>query len=289
MWASSRGAFRLGVQLPRWTRASLRATELHRQLATATRTQHRYREFIRPDAVFALAFGATMADAIRKCDTLYEAGDYDEAYAEIMKAQDDPSPEVRWRIVRMTFKVAEKTGEAAAKTKAINEGIVALEENLKLAPNCPNTHKWIAILLASKDQHDSLKHKIEEAFIIREHLEKALHYNPKDGYAHYVLGRWCFQVASVGWIQRKAAAALFASPPESSYEQALEHFMRAETLNPDIFNACFLMAAKCFLQKGDKDKAGEYLKKCIEKKGKDQESIRNIEEAQMLAKKHKLF
>lgn len=45
-----------------------------------------------------------MADAIRKCDTFYEAGDYDEAYAEIMKAQEDPNPEVRWRIVRMTFK-----------------------------------------------------------------------------------------------------------------------------------------------------------------------------------------
>ena len=60
-------------------------------------------------------------------------------------------------------------------------------------------------------------------------MQKALEYNPKDGYAHYVLGRWCFQVASVGWIQRKAAAALFASPPESSYEQALEHFKMAET------------------------------------------------------------
>lgn len=60
-------------------------------------------------------------------------------------------------------------------------------------------------------------------------LQKALHFNPTDGYAHYVLGRWCYQVASVGWLQRKAAAALFASPPESSYEQALEHFMKAET------------------------------------------------------------
>lgn len=60
-------------------------------------------------------------------------------------------------------------------------------------------------------------------------LQKAIEYNPKDGYAHYVLGRWCFQVASVGWIQRKAAAALFASPPESTYEQALEHFFTAES------------------------------------------------------------
>jgi len=230
-----------------------------------------------------------MADAIRKCDTFYEAGDYDEAYAEIMKAQEDPDPEVQWRIVRMTFKVAEKTGDPAAKTKAITEGIVALEKNLELAPNCPNTHKWIAILLASKDEHESLKHKIEEAFIIREHLQKTLQYNPKDGYAHYVLGRWCFQVASVGWIQRKAAAALFASPPESSYEQALDHFYKAESLNPDIFNACFLMAAKCLLQMGDKAKAGEYLKKCIDKTAKDDESRRNIEEAQALAKKHKLF
>lgn len=78
---------------------------------------------------------------------------------------------IRNRLLTFIMTVAEKTGDPAAKTKAITEGIVALEKNLELAPNCPNTHKWIAILLASKDEHESLKHKIEEAFIIREHLE----------------------------------------------------------------------------------------------------------------------
>lgn len=37
-----------------------------------------------------------------------------------------------------------------------------------------------------------------------------------------------FQVASVSWYKKKAAAALFASPPESTYEIALEHFKDAE-------------------------------------------------------------
>lgn len=229
-----------------------------------------------------------MSDAIRSCDELYEAGKYTEAYDAIVKAKDDPSPEVKWRLVRMTFKVAEKSGVVAEKEKAIKDGVAILEENLKVAPDCPNTHKWIAILLASKDNHETFKLKIEEAFVIREHLEKAISLNPTDGYAHYVLGRWCFQVASVGWIQRKAAAALFAKPPEATYEEALEHFKKAESLNPDIFNACFLMTAKCLLQLDDKTKAEEYLKKCVNKHPKDDESVSNIEEAKKLARKHSI-
>lgn len=67
--------------------------------------------------------------------------------------------------------MAEKSGDPAEKLKAITDGVSTLEKLLEVSPNCPNTHKWIAILLASKDDHESLKQKIEEAFVIREHLE----------------------------------------------------------------------------------------------------------------------
>ena len=34
------------------------------------------------------------------------------------------------------------------------------------------------------------------------------------------------KVAGVSWLEKKAAAALFGSPPESTYEEALESFMK---------------------------------------------------------------
>lgn len=44
MWASARGAFRLGVQLPQWTRASLRVTQLHRKVSSTSCTETRFPE-----------------------------------------------------------------------------------------------------------------------------------------------------------------------------------------------------------------------------------------------------
>ena len=34
------------------------------------------------------------------------------------------------------------------------------------------------------------------------------------------------QVAGVSWLERKGASALFASPPESSFDEALRNFMK---------------------------------------------------------------
>jgi hypothetical protein len=39
---------------------------------------------------------------------------------------------------------------------------------------------------------------------------------------NHLLGRWCYAVASVSWMERKLASAIFATPPESSYDEALK-------------------------------------------------------------------
>lgn len=37
-----------------------------------------------------------------------------------------------------------------------------------------------------------------------------------------------FSVASLGWMERTAASALFGTPPSSTYEEALDFFTKAE-------------------------------------------------------------
>ena len=36
------------------------------------------------------------------------------------------------------------------------------------------------------------------------------------------------QVAGISWLEKKAAAALYGSPPESSYKEALESLMKVQ-------------------------------------------------------------
>ena len=50
------------------------------------------------------------------------------------------------------------------------------------------------------------------------------------------------QVAGVSWLERKGASALFASPPESSYDDALQNFMKVRWLSCSYSSVCH-----CFL------------------------------------------
>lgn len=43
-------------------------------------------------------------------------------------------------------------------------------------------------------------------------------------------GRWCYEVASLSFIERKLASALFSEPPKATYEEALESLEKADSL-----------------------------------------------------------
>ena len=94
-------------------------------------------------------------------------------------------------------------------------------------------HKWYAILLGGKGGYVSTKEKIASSFEIKEQAERALELKPGDAATLFLLGRWCYDVSSIGWLARKAAAALFATPPESSYDEALGYFEQARDSLPD--------------------------------------------------------
>jgi regulator of microtubule dynamics protein 3 len=65
----------------------------------------------------------------------------------------------------------------------------------------------------------STKDKIESAYKVKEYALKALAVDPHDASTLHVLGRWCFSVANVSWIERRLAATLIATPPESTFQE----------------------------------------------------------------------
>jgi len=185
----------------------------------------------------------------------------------------------------MNYKAKEKTSN---KEKSIQEGLAILRKLLETNPDSAQIHKWIAVLLGSRDDHESFKKRIEEAFVVKKHLLRSLELNPTDGYTHYVLGKWCFKVTEVSWYQKKIAAALFASPPDSTYEEALSHFRDAEKYKPDIYNSNYLFAAKCLLQLGKKGEAADFLRKCVAQSKKDADSKGYADEARLVAYKNSI-
>lgn len=52
-------------------------------------------------------------------------------------------------------------------------------------------------------------------------------------------------MAGLSWLEKKAAAALYTTPPNSTYMEALEDFMRVESFNGGgVWKANLVMVAK---------------------------------------------
>jgi tetratricopeptide (TPR) repeat protein len=85
--------------------------------------------------------------------------------------------------------------------------------------------------------------------------------SPEEKTLHHLRGRFCYEVAGVSWLEKKAAAALFGSPPESSYEEALESLMKAEERSSEDWKTNALYIAKCHLKLTDVPTAVEWLHK----------------------------
>lgn len=73
-------------------------------------------------------------------------------------------------------------------------------------------HKWVGILLGRTGDFIPTKEKIANAFTIKDCFVKALEQNPSDPTLYHCLGQWCYTVASVSWLEKKAASLLFATP-----------------------------------------------------------------------------
>lgn len=143
-------------------------------------------------------------------------------------------------------------------------------------------HKWLGILLA--EQHVGTKERIANAYVIRDHFLKAIELDPNDATALHCMGNWCHSVLQIGWIERKAAALLFATPPSSTYEECLKYLLASAKAGNTIHNAKLIgdvyyqqkqyaeakkwyetaiqMPATSELQKRNRHAAEDGLKKC---------------------------
>lgn len=123
----------------------------------------------------------------------------------------------------------------------------ACNEALALDQNSSNAHKWYALLIGSRSDYLPLKERIKDGYIFKEHIDKAIDLDPNDSTLYHLLGRFSYEVAGLKWYERKAATALFAEPPNATYEEALDNFMSAERLSKNEWKENKLLISKCHI------------------------------------------
>jgi len=63
--------------------------------------------------------------------------------------------------------------------------------------------------------------------------------------------RWCKGVANVGFVERNIAKALFATPPVSSFEEALQNYLKADEIDPNFKRNMFEIGQTYLLLKNN--------------------------------------
>ncbi|XP_048451965.1 regulator of microtubule dynamics protein 1 isoform X2 [Rhincodon typus] len=98
------------------------------------------------------------------------------------------------------------------------------------------------------------------------------------------MGLWCFTFAELPWVQQKIAAMFFATPPSSSYEEALQYFNKAEQADPNFYSKNLLMMGKTYMKLKNEKLALLWLTKARDYPARNEEDKQVQKEANELLK-----
>ncbi|CAL1269916.1 unnamed protein product [Larinioides sclopetarius] len=243
---------------------------------------------------------------IDEADNLYNDGKYQQLYLMLDPYHLSNDPEILWRLARAIFEKCRDVKEDKEKIVHLEKALHLVDKALEIKEECWAAHKcnfpieempriqlnswavpafcWRAILLDYVWRYKSTKERIIHSFDVKKHMERAVELNPQDSTSYYLIGEWCYTFADMPWYQRKVAAAIFASPPTSTYEEALKYFEKAEETNPLFYSMNLLMMGKCYLKMNDEEKAIKYLKQARDYLVKTPDDQKAHEEAEKLLK-----
>ncbi|XP_010217913.1 PREDICTED: regulator of microtubule dynamics protein 3 [Tinamus guttatus] len=190
-----------------------------------------------------------------------------------------------WRLARAYSDMCEITEDAEEKKSYASDGKQEIEAALQKWDQSAECHQWYAILCGQLAEHESIQKRIQAGYVFKEHIDKAISLKPDDPKSYYLLGRWCYQVSHLGWLEKKTAAALFEAPPTATVQDALENFLRVEELSPGFSKAGRVYIAKCYRDLGNNSATLLWMNLASElpvNTKEDAESKRELEEMQLI-------
>jgi len=228
-----------------------------------------------------------MSKTTQELDQMHDNKQFDEIFDTLRKIVEDEGnedPEYLWRYARANFDKAQELPDGDKDREAfIVRGREVSEKAVGIDGSNGPCHKWFAICLSSQGEYLPKKQKIQDAFKVKEHADKAHELMPEDGTVLHFLGRFAFTIASISWMERKLAQSFIAEPPTATYEEALEFFLKADAAREFLTNRVWI--GKTYQKIGDKAKAKEWYTKVVEANPECESDKNDIKEATAALKK----
>ncbi|XP_068609815.1 regulator of microtubule dynamics protein 3 [Brachionichthys hirsutus] len=167
------------------------------------------------------------------------------------RAEHGDASEYLWRLARAYGDVYESTAEGQQRTAYAQQGREESDLALKMTGLNAECHKWFALLTGLTIRHESLHGKLKSSLMLKEHLDRAIALRDDDPMSFYLLGKWCYEMAGLDWLEKTAVDALNQSPLNPTLHDALENFLKAEELSPGFSKMVRLYIAKCHKELGN--------------------------------------
>lgn len=221
---------------------------------------------------------------LQHADQLFDESKYQETLDVLNKFEDQTISDIKWRKARAMYKLSKI--DSKRKDELIREGFALADDALKINDQDFAVHKWLAILMDAKGELDGIKARVTQLETVKKHMIRAVELNPDDPTSWHLLGNFAFGLADMPWYQRKVVSAIFATPPSGTYEEALEHFLKAEEIKPNFYSMNLLLIAKCYHNLKDNEKAKQYFTLAANITVANEDDKKCKEEATTLLKKY---
>ncbi|KAG7154849.1 regulator of microtubule dynamics protein 1-like [Homarus americanus] len=232
--------------------------------------------FLASDYPSVVAEAPSSETLVAEADRLYDQMKYEDIYNLLHTHKGMKNDEILWRLGRATYEKAKAAKTDDDKKILYREALNYVEEALALNQENFAVHKWMSILIDFVYSYEGSKARISQSYNTKNHMMKACELKPTDGTSWYLLGFWYYSIANIPWYQRKIASVVFATPPTGTYEEALEHFLHAEQVEPNFYSKNLLMIGMCYQKLGKKAEAKEYFLRTTNytiKTNDDQEAV----------------
>uniref|UniRef100_M3YHJ1 Regulator of microtubule dynamics protein 1 n=1 Tax=Mustela putorius furo TaxID=9669 RepID=M3YHJ1_MUSPF len=207
-------------------------------------------------------------EILEQADYLYESGETEKLYQLLTQYKISEDAELLWRLARASRDIAQLSGTSEEEKKLlIYEALEYAKRALEKNESSFAAHKWYAICISDVGDYEGIKAKIANAYIIKEHFESGNPLSPISATPIHIqilnppLAIKCYTFAEMPWYQRRIAKVLFATPPSSTYEEALGYFHRAEQVDPNFYSKNLLLLGKTYLKLHNKKLAAFWLMK----------------------------
>jgi tetratricopeptide (TPR) repeat protein len=127
-----------------------------------------------------------------------------------------------------------ETSDVSEKKHLCVEALSYAERAVALQPKNPVNVLSLAICYGKLAGYSDLRTKLEYSKRVQRYAEEALQLDPNYDYANHVLGRWNYEVASLGPGTRFLVKLIYGGLPPASTAEAVRYLRRAVELSPQL-------------------------------------------------------